>query len=100
MSGSGVSLIDDLIAEYGPGGVLVVDPYVIGEGIDDWRYVVTIGNAPRSDLDVRTVDPPATPGMTLVDDEGRELVVWPWTMDHPKRVLRRLSDLQGLTPRR
>ena len=95
-----MALIDDLIAQYGPGGILSVDPFVIGHGFDDWRYVVTINSEPRPDLDVRTVDPPGTPGMTLVDGKGQEMVVWSWTLDHPKRVLRPLRDLQGPTPRR
>ena len=32
--------------------------------------------------------------MTIVDDEGRELVAWAWTLKHPRRVLRTLRELR------
>jgi hypothetical protein len=48
-------LIDDLIAQYGLGAIVSIDPYYMG--VDDWRYVVTIDGEQRTDLDVRSIDP-------------------------------------------
>jgi hypothetical protein len=85
------SLIDDLIDQYGLGGLLSVDSYSLGEGPDDWRYVVTIDGEARSDLEVKTT--PAA--VTVVDDLGRELEVWSGSLTNTQRVLRRLRELMG-----
>jgi hypothetical protein len=84
-------LIDDLIARHGLGAIVSIDAHHMGD--DYWRYVVTINGQLRSDLDVRTVDPPGTPAITIVDEQGRELVAWATPMKHPNRVLRRLREL-------
>ena len=75
-------------------GIVSIDPYHMGDGPDDWRYVVTIDGDQRPDLDVRALDPPDKPGVTTVDDQGRELVAWAWRVKHPSRVLRTLRELR------
>jgi hypothetical protein len=87
-------LIDDLISQYGPGGIVSIDAYHMGDGLEDWRYVVSIDGTERPDLDVRSLAPPSKPAMTIVDDQGRELVAWAWTLEHPRRILRTLQDLR------
>jgi hypothetical protein len=89
-------LIDDLIAQYGPDGILSIDAYNMGAGPDDWRYVVTINGEERPDLDVRSLDPLGRPAATIVDDQGRDLVVWATPLKHPNRFLRSLSELPDM----
>jgi hypothetical protein len=43
-------------------GLGAIDAYRLGDGLDDWRYVVTIDGEERPDLDVRSVDAPGEPG--------------------------------------
>lgn len=89
-------LIDDLIAQYGPDGILSIDAYNMGAGPDDWRYVVTINGEERPDLDVRSLDPLGRPAATIVDDQGRDLVVWATPLKHPNRFLHSLSELPDI----
>jgi hypothetical protein len=57
-----VALLDDLIDQYGLGGIVSLDPYSMGDGPDDWRYVVTIDGETRPDLEVKTLPRQAARG--------------------------------------
>ena len=95
-------LLADLIDEYGEDALLVVGPYVLGDGPDDYRWFVQVDRTDLPEMDVHVRDDPDFPGGQILSISrelgGEQLDVLRWT---PKggvpyaqamRTLRNLRD--------
>ena len=59
-------LLDDLIERFGEGALLTAGQYVLGEGRDDFRWIVRLDGEDMPDLDVRVSDDPDYPGISVM----------------------------------